>query len=342
MKKFSFTKGLALATAVFTLSGCSKKTEEARLQKVVVYAYDSFISEWGPGPELVKLFKSSTGYDLEFVSCEDGVQLVTRTVIEKNNPQADVILGIDNALVAHALEAKILTPYRPKDADKIISPSLQTALTKDWSLTPFDWSHFAMIYDSQSSVPAPASLLDLTKAEYRKGIILLDPRTSTPGRGFVAWTQAVFGDGYLDFWKALKPNILTVASSWSAGYGLFTKGEAPLVISYTTSPAYHIEYENTDRFTALMFNEGHIMQVEGAGVVRGAANEKGAKAFIDFLISREAQAVLPLTQWMYPVNSAIALPKSYQQGAPVATKTLTVPAADVDAAVEQVARLLAE
>lgn len=341
MKKFS--PFMCLTLALLSLVGCNKNAvDAARRQKVIVYAYDSFISEWGPGPELAKRFKIASGYDLEYVSCEDGVQLVTRPLMEKDNVQADVVVGIDSELAGRALDAKIFLPFKPKNADKYISESLRNCLSKDWSLTPFDWSHFAMVYDTESDVAAPAHLKDLTKSDYRKKIILLDPRTSTPGRGFVAWTLAVFGDGYQDFWRALKPNILTVASGWSSGYGLFTKGEAPLVISYTTSPAYHVEYENTDRYKALIFDEGHIMQVEGAGILRGAANEKGAKAFMDFLVSQSGQDVLPLTQWMYPANNEVILPKSYQKAAPVATTTLTVDPAAVDSAIEQIVSILAD
>ena len=343
--KKSYIKNLytaALTAAVIScLFSCSKNAGgDSRLNKVTVYSYDSFIGEWGPGPELEKRFEASTGYDLEFVDCGDAVQVLSRALLEKNAPQADVLVGIDNNLAPTAREAKILTSYKPKDADRIISEVLHKSLSSDWSLTPYDWSHFAMIYDSQSDVPAPSRLADLTKPVYAKKIILMDPRTSTPGLGFVAWTVAIFGNDYVNFWKALKPNILTVAPGWSSGYGLFTKGEAPLVISYTTSPAYHVEYDGTDRYKALIFDEGHIMQVEGAGIVRGAPNEKGAKAFIDFLISLEAQEVLPLTQWMYPANNSVRLPRSYQEAAPIANKNLTVSTDQVEQAVDRVLSLL--
>ncbi len=92
---------------------------------------------------------------------------------------------------------------------------------------------------------------------------------------------------------------------------MFTDGEAPLVISYTTSPAYHIEYGEGDQYKALSFTDGHVMQVEGAGLVKGAKNTEGAKKFIEFLISEEAQNVIPGTQWMFPSNKNAKLPASY-------------------------------
>jgi len=169
----------------------------------------------------------------------------------------------------------------------------------------------------------------------------MDPRTSTPGTGFLAWTIAAFGKDWPDFWTRLKPNVLTVSPGWDAGYSLFTSGEAPLVISYTTSPAYHAEYEGTDRYKALIFPEGHVAQIEGVGLAKGAKNAEGAKAFIDFMLTDEAQGVLPLTQFMYPVSPAVALPASYG-AAPMAPKTLAVASSDVTAAIDEAVAILAK
>ncbi len=332
---------ILLITCFFLFSaaalGTREKKDDARSREVVVYAYDSFTADWGPGPELVKLFEEKTGMKVTLISVGDTGLLLSRAVLEKKNPQADVLVGISNQLLDTAKAHDVLESYTPEGARQIIPDGL--LFDSEWFLTPYDWSYFAMIYDSLSGVPAPAALSDLLKPEYEKKIILMDPRTSAVGLGFVAWTVAVFGDRYTDFWNALKPNILTMAPGWDTGYGLFTSGEAPLVVSYTTSPPYHVEYDGTDRYKALIFPEGHTMHIEGAGVVKGAKNPEGARAFMDFLISEEAQAVLPQTQWMYPVNEDVPLPPSYDT-APKAGKMLYVDTAQLSAAVDEVMTLL--
>jgi thiamine transport system substrate-binding protein len=333
-------------------AGCVKRTgvsADGRSGEVVVYTYDSFVTEWGPGPALEKLFKEKTGYALTFVPAGDAVQVFSRAVMEKNSPQADVILGIDNNLLARAKQADIAESYKPKAYADIPE---HLALDSDMRFVPYDWSYFSFIYDSEAAdglrVEAPKSLGDLTKSEYAKKIILMDPRTSTPGLGFVSWTVAAFGENYVDYWKALKPNILTMAPGWSSGYGLFTEGEAPLVISYTTSPPYHLEYDKTTRYKALIFEQGHPMQVEFAAVLKGAPNKNGAEAFIDFLLSVDAQNILPLTQWMYPANKNAVLPPSFSSadtflpaGAAV-TKTLSADSEATAKAVDEIMRILAE
>ncbi len=342
MFKSSYFKFISLFICLgcAVLSGCAKKSENARLNEVVVYTYDSFISEWGPGPELEKMFEEKTGLKLTFVDCGDGVQVLSRAILEKADVQADIILGLDNNISKKAIDAGILTPYKPVDADKLIDADVCKQLSDDFSLTPFDYSHFAMIYDTTSDVPCPTSLEDLTNPVYEKKIILMDPRTSTPGLGFVAWTVAAYGDKVEDYWKALKPNILTMAPGWSAGYGLFKKGEAPLVISYTTSPASHVEYDDDDTKIAAVFEAGHSIQVEGAGILKGAPNKKGAQLFMDFLISDEAQATLPLTQWMNPANKNVDLPESYKKAAPIPAVTLSADPDVTEAAVEKIMKVL--
>ena len=323
---------------VFSANAMGTADSGNRQNEVVIYTYDSFISEWGPAPVLSKLFEESTGLSCTFVNVGDGAQILAKVALEKDAPQADLILGIDNNQINLARKTNVLEPYKPVNAEKNISQDL--LLTNDWLVTPFDWSYFAIIYDSESNITIPSSLEDLTNPIYKNKIILMDPRTSTPGLGFVAWTVAVFGDDYLDYWKKLKNNILTMAPSWSTGYGLFTSGEAPFVISYTTSPAYHVEYNEGNRFKAIIFEQGHTRQIEGAALVKNAQNPEGAKQFLDFLVSLQAQEKIPLTQWMYPVNNSVKLPESYAV-APLATKTLSVDNDKLEQAVDAVMSLLA-
>lgn len=340
MKTRLFTLFLLFTVLTMAVAGGTKDATDSRSNEVVIYAYDSFVSDWGPGPAIVEAFEKATGYKVTMISAGDAAQVLSKAVVEKKNPQADILIGIDNQLVQKAITADILSSYKPANADSYISKDI--ILDENWNLTPYDWSTFAMMFDTECGLPAPASLADLTKPIYKNKVILMDPRTSTPGLGFVAWTLAVYGkDGYIDYWKALKSNILTMAPGWDTGYGLFTAGEAPLVISYTTSAPYHVMYDETDRYVALNFEQGHTFQIEGVGLVKGAKNEKGAKAFIDFIISEEAQNIIPTTQWMYPANKNVVLPECYDV-APIPATTLSVNYDELNDAVNAVMTLLAQ
>jgi len=294
---------IALSLALLLVS-CEKKPES----ELVIYTYDSFVAEWGAAPGLAALFEKETGIKPTFVSKGDGGQLLQAVLLEKGKPGADIVLGLDNNSLAKAIDSGLFKAYKPKGLEAIPA---EIRLDKGNRLIPFDYGHFAIIWDSKTLPDPPSSLEDLTKPEYAKKLIIMDPRTSTPGLGFLAWTKAVYGDAWKDYWKRLAPSILAMTPSWDTGYGLFTSGEAPLVLSYATSPAYHLENDKTDRYRALEFSNGHTVQVEFAGVLKDARHPVNAERFMDFLVSAAAQEVIPLTQYMYPANPEARLPESF-------------------------------
>ena len=292
---------------------------------LVVYAYDSFVSEWGPGPKIIPKFEQMHGVTVSVVSVGDAGQVLSRAIVEKDAPHADIIVGIDNNMLARALEEDVLEPYRSPNLGRVPAELL---FDPSNAVTPFDYGYFAFVYDSAALSSPPRSLEDLTDQRFRKKIIVEDPRTSSPGLGFLLWTIAIYGDGYLDYWSRLMPNLLTITDGWDTAYGMFTNGEAPLVLSYTTSPAYHVEYEQTERYRALLFEKGNYLQIEGMGIVKGTPHRQLARKFIDFILSEDFQQEIPLTNWMYPVDSSVATPESFRL-APKPVITLQLPAEQI-------------
>lgn len=137
------------------------------------------------------------------------------------------------------------------------------------------------------------------------------------------WTIEVFGEeGWLTWWENIRPNVLTITDGWSSAYGLFTQGEAPLVISFTTSPIYHVLNENSTRYRALIFEEGHQTTIEGVGILASSTNKTEAHRFVDFLLSK-GQLEIAIANSMYPANSTIPLPEAFDW-APKPTKNLSV------------------
>lgn len=303
--KYKF-KALCLALcAVLFVAACSKKNSADSENTVVVWTYDSFTSEWGPGGAIAKNFKEKTGITLRWESEGDAGALLSRLQLEGSNAGADAVLGLDNNMAARAEATGLFEAYRPADADRILPDIDYDAKI----LLPYDYSYFSIIYDSKKVSRPPRSLEDLCLPEHERSVIVMDPRTSSPGLGFLSWTKSVYGDGVWDYWRRLRPSLLTVVAGWDEGYGLFTKGEASLVLSYTTSPAYHKEYENTTRYKAAFFPEGHPEQVELAGLLAAAPHKDAGRLFLEFMLSDGFQKEVP-GNWMYPVVET-ALPDSF-------------------------------
>ncbi|MGB3503125.1 MAG: thiamine ABC transporter substrate binding subunit [Mesorhizobium sp.] len=264
-------------------------------EKLTVYTYESFNADWGPGPIVEKAFEARCGCNLEFVAVADGVALLNRLRLEGATSKADVVLGLDTNLTKEAADTGLFAPHGISPANVTV-PGGWT----DTNFLPFDYGYFAAIYDSEKLATPPTSLKGLVEGDASQKIVIQDPRTSTPGLGLVLWMKSVYGDAAADAWGKLKSRVLTVTPGWSESYGLFTNGEAPMVLSYTTSPAYHVIAENTERYKAAAFAEGHYLQVEVAGMTATGAKNPLAKQFLEFMLTPEFQDAIPETNWMLP------------------------------------------
>jgi thiamine transport system substrate-binding protein len=182
----------------------------------------------------------------------------------------------------------------------------------DDRLIPFDWGHLAFVYDTNKLKSAPASLKELVENPKGPTVVIQDPRTSAPGLGLLLWMRQVYGEGAGEAWAKLKPRVVTVTKGWSEAYGLFQKGEADMVLSYSTSPAYHVGAEKKTNFQAALFAEGHYLHVELAGMTRTAKDPELARRFLAFMLSDAFQSAMPEGNWMFPARTpASGLPASF-------------------------------
>ncbi len=295
-----------IAAGLSTLAGVAF----AQSPVLTVYTYDSFASDWGPGPQVELAFEEVCGCDLQFTATGDGAALLSRLRLEGERTDADIVLGLDTNLTAAAVEAGLVTEHG-------LSPDGLT-LPVAWDdphFLPFDWGYFAFVHRTDLA-DVPASFEALAASD--TSIVIQDPRSSTPGLGLLMWVQNAYGDRAAEVWEALADNVVTVTPGWSEAYGLFLDGEADMVLSYTTSPAYHLIAEEDDGFGAAAFSEGHYMQIEVAGVIATTDVPELAAQFMEFMVSSTFQEIIPTTNWMYPAAlEADALPDGFE--------TLTVP-----------------
>ncbi|RVB54339.1 thiamine ABC transporter substrate binding subunit, partial [Mesorhizobium sp. M7A.F.Ca.CA.002.03.2.1] len=195
--------------------------------KLTVYTYESFTADWGPGPVVKKEFEAECGCDVDFVSVADGVALLNRVRLEGTSTKADIVLGLDTNLTADAKASGLFAPH-----GAVTDVSVPGGWSDD-TFVPFDYGYFAVVYDTQKMKTPPKSLKELIEGSANDKIVIQDPRTSTPGLGLLLWVKSVYGDKAPEAWAKLKAKVLTVTPGWSEAYGLFTKGEAPMVLSYT-------------------------------------------------------------------------------------------------------------
>ncbi|MDR6631505.1 thiamine transport system substrate-binding protein [Phyllobacterium sp. 1468] len=292
MRPFETILKSATLAGIFALALAGPAKAESKL---TVYTYESFTAEWGPGPKVKEAFQKQCNCTVDFVAVTDGVALLNRLRLEGASTKADVVLGLDTNLTYEAKETGLFAPHGI-DTSSINIPGGY----KDDTFVPYDYGYFAVIYDTEKLKNPPTSLKQLVEGDPNQKIVIEDPRTSTPGLGLLLWVKSVYGDKAGEAWAKLKDRVLTVTPGWSEAYGLFTKGEAPMVLSYTTSPAYHVIAEKTERYKAAAFEEGHYLQVEvAAQTVNGAKNPLSAQ-FLTFMTGTAFQDTIPESNWMFP------------------------------------------
>lgn len=262
---------------------------------LTIYTYESFMSEWGPGPKVKEAFEKTCNCTVDFVGVADGVALLTRLKLEGGTSKADIVLGLDTNLVTEAKQTGFFDVHGI-DTSAVSVPGKFT----DDTFVPYDYGHFAVVYDTRTLKTPPASMKELVEGDPSQKIVIEDPRTSTPGLGLLLWVKAIYGDEAPKAWAKLKERVLTVTPGWSEAYGLFTKGEVPMVLSYTTSPAYHMIAEESDRYQAAAFSEGHYIQIEVAGLLKDAPQKELARDFLKFMVSPGFQDTIPTNNWMMP------------------------------------------
>ena len=263
---------------------------------LTVYAPDYFASEWGPGPGIEAAFESRCGCDLQYKTGE----LLPRILLEGERTEADVAIGFNTDITKKARESGLFAPHG-------LDTSALT-LPVDWNddvFLPFNYGHTAFIYDNTRVETPPESFGALLNAPDDLRLVIQDPRSSISGLALVLWVQAVYGDKAEEAWTKLAPKIVTVTKGWSESYGLFTDGEADMVLSYTTSPAYHIVAEEDLSKSAAIFPEGHYFMVELAAKLAGTDNPELADQFMAFILTEEFQSMIPTSNWSLPA----ALPK---------------------------------
>lgn len=323
------------ATAVLSLAlaGCSGSAKDGATSdaaassdamsggtkgEVTLVTHSSF-----PSDDFAAAASKATGYDVKVVAAGDGGELANQLVLTKGAPIADAFFGVDQVFASRIIENGVAEPYKPAE---LPTRAADYAVDEAGSLTPVDFGPTCINIDTgwfeKEGLEAPKSYEDLAKPEYKGLTVLLDPTSSTTGASFMIGTVAKFGeDGFTDYWKSLVDNDARIEQGWSdAYYGQFSAGGKdgtyPIVVSYSSSPAYTLSEDGSSSSTAAVLDTCSS-QVEYTGVLAGAANSEGAKAVVDYLLSAEFQNTIAETMYMYPINPDAKIPEDWAKFAPL-------------------------
>ncbi|MFI6208782.1 thiamine ABC transporter substrate binding subunit [Streptomyces sp. NPDC051041] len=330
--------GLGLAGG---LAGCGSSGEQSSggTRTVTLVSHDS----WAASKSVIAAFEKESGYRVRVLKNGDAGQAVNKAVLTKDNPQGDVFFGVDNTLLSRALDNGVFQPYRPQGSDRIES-EYRVDQGKH-RVTPIDTGDICVNYDKEyfadRELDPPRTFDDLIEPAYRNLLVTENAASSSPGLGFLLGTAAEYGDdGWADYWKKLKANGVKVVDSWEQAYneefsgsagGKKAGGDRPLVVSYASSPPAEVVYADPRPGTAPtgVATGTCFRQVEYAGLLAGARNAEGGKAFLDFLLTKRFQEDMPLNMFVYPVREDARVPREFAEYGPQAEDPETMDPAKI-------------
>lgn len=279
---------------------------------IKIYASGNFISSWGPGPELKTLFEQRTGLKVSFIEMSDPGITLQKVSFSADESMGDMIIGLDQFDIV-----RFTDKVTWKDISHLKAISQSTFSNSGLNLNelknsdqfknfiPYDWSAIAFVKRADSNYQI-SSLSDLLGPNLKSKVAYEDPRTSSPGLQFLLWVARTQSeDQATQFLKNLNTHAHSFSPSWSTAYGLFKNKNADVVLSYITSPIYHLMEEKNSNYQALEFQEGLPVQVEFMGLLASCKNCEAANKFISFMQSKDGQRIIMNKNYMLPIDKQV-------------------------------------
>ncbi len=308
-------------------AACSGSEES---DNITLLTHESFVLSEGTFEQ----FTADTGITVEVVSSGDAGALVAAAIATSGDPVGDVLFGVDNLLLQRALDGDVFQAHEAVGLDDVPD---RFKLDAENRVTPIDTGYVCVNYRPEDlGGSAPSSIDDLRQPQFASEFITQNPESSTPGLAFLFATIATYGeDGWQDYWRDLKANGVTVTSGWTEAWAEYVGGDPGgdkgIVNSYASSPVFEGLFGGENPTISSILTDTCFAQIEFAGVLNGTDSPNNAGLLVDYLLSPEVQADIPLNMFVEPVNSQAEVPAEFAEFAVPVSAPLSLPPADIAA-----------
>lgn len=290
MKKLAVIISSLLILSIF--AGCGKKTEELHVYSII---HDEETRA------LTDLFTEKTGIPVSYLRATTG-ELVNRVIAEKDNPQADILLGGATAYHIKADTAGALQAYASPLAKNI------PAYAKSKSNT---WTGFCVLtlgigvnqlrFDSKyPGKKLPATWEDLLDPDYKGEIVMTNPVASSTAYLFLQdQLQRLGWEKGWDYLLQLSELVGQFPDSGSAPPKLIGTGEYTIGIAYLHALA---KYKDSGFYINLVAPPQSVGDVDCIAILKNTKQLSAAQKFVDFMLSTEAQELMSSIDFTVPVN----------------------------------------
>jgi iron(III) transport system substrate-binding protein len=235
--------------------------------------------------------------EAEVVWVRDSTGVITaRFLAEKDNPRADMVMGLAASSLLMFEKAGLLEPYKPKGADALKAPFRDP--TEPYTWTGMDAYLGVVCFNTAEAgkinVPVPTSWKDLHNPALRGRVVMPHPASSGTGYLMVAgWLQSM---GEAEGWKfmdGLHENIAAYLHSGSAPCVQAARGERAVGLALDMRGAS--EKAKGAPIEVIVPKEGVGWEMEATAIVRGTKNLDVAKRIADWGTTKEANELYSKT-----------------------------------------------
>jgi iron(III) transport system substrate-binding protein len=251
--------------------------------------------------------------EVEVAWVRDSTGVITaRFLAEKDNPRADLVIGLAATSIILFENEGLLEPYKPAGADALKANFRDP--TEPYTWTGMDGYLGVICYNTAEAAKAgttpPKSWKDLLDAKYKDKLVMPHPASSGTGYLMVGgWLQMM---GEAEGWKymdGLHQNIAIYTHSGSAPCVQAARGERVAGIALDMRGAS--EKTKGAPLDVIIPSEGTGWEIEAAAVVKGSKNMALAKKVADWVATKGANELYSKTYAVVALPGVENLPPNY-------------------------------
>lgn len=255
--------------------------------------------------------------DAEVVWVRDSTGVITaRFLAEKDNPRADMVMGLAASSLLLFEKAGLLETYQPKGAEAL-KPAFRDAAA------PYTWTGmdaylgvvcFNTAEAAKDKATTPASWKDLLQPALKGKIVMPHPASSGTGYLMVAgWLQSMGEDAGWKFMDGLHDNIAAYLHSGSAPCVQAARGERTVGLALDMRGAS--EKTKGAPIEVIIPKEGVGWEMEASAIVKGTKVLDVAKKVADWSTTKEASELYSKTYAIVAYPGVQNTPPNYPANA---------------------------
>ena len=253
----------------------------------------------GPGSlakSLASGFEQQTGVKVTVFQATTG-KVMARLEAEQANPQADVLISASWDTAEDLHQRGWLLPFASANADQV------PANLKSADYIAQGVSALGIVWNSKSGTPEPKEWRDLTQPAFKDKVTTPDPALSGASLDLLIGLQNSMGDQAWQLFDDLKKNGMVVSGPNAQAVTPVMQGAKAAVFGAVD----YVSYGNISQGESLKVifpASGTVIAPRPMMILKSSQHADDAKAFVDYVLSPEGQAMVA-DAWLMPARGDV-------------------------------------